>query len=97
MWPLDAFLSAPPIARYASSTSFLHLQLTDHRTLAAVAFTFSVLLYTGVIPISPFTISLPHLIQLPPELWRLFTALLITGPNLGLLFDTYFRKASVDG
>ncbi|CZR60115.1 related to F-LANa protein [Phialocephala subalpina] len=74
MSPLEIFLSAPPISR----------------TLAAVTFSFSVLLYTGVLPFEPFDLSLPPLIQLPPELWRLLTCLLITGRGLGILVDTYF-------
>ncbi|KUJ18898.1 uncharacterized protein LY89DRAFT_706486 [Mollisia scopiformis] len=74
MSPLDIFLSAPPISR----------------TLAAVVFSFSVLIYTRVIPYDRFVLSLPSLTQLPPELWRVKTCLLITGPNLGIFFDTYF-------
>lgn len=28
--------------------------------------------------------------MLPPQIWRFGTAFLLTGPALGLLFDTYF-------
>ena len=28
--------------------------------------------------------------KFPPQIWRLFTAFLLTGPQLGLLFDAYF-------
>lgn len=30
------------------------------------------------------------LFQIPPQIWRLGTNFLLTGPQLGLLFDTYF-------
>ncbi|RDW59539.1 hypothetical protein BP6252_12626 [Coleophoma cylindrospora] len=74
MSPLDVFFSAPPISR----------------TLAAVAFTISLLTYTNVIPFHFLNLTLQSLIQLPPELWRILTSLLITSPMLGILFDTYF-------
>ncbi|KAK0103967.1 hypothetical protein ONS96_005072 [Cadophora gregata f. sp. sojae] len=74
MWLVEAFFHAPPISR----------------TLAAVSFIFSLLLYIGVLDFTLFHLSLPALIQFPPELWRLVTSLLITGPRLSLLFDVYF-------
>ncbi|PVH89198.1 hypothetical protein DL98DRAFT_508309 [Cadophora sp. DSE1049] len=77
MWLLEAFLHAPPISR----------------NLAAISFIFSLLLYTGVLDFTLFYLSLPALIQLPPELWRLFTSLLITGPGLSLIFDVYFCES----
>ena len=27
-----------------------------------------------------------------PEIWRFFSPFWVTGPGLGILFDTYFRK-----
>jgi hypothetical protein len=99
MSPLESFFSAPPISRYTFSPLALLLLfrshpliLTDHRTLAAVTFTFSLLLWTNLFPHDRFTLSLPSLIQLPPELWRLFTPLFITGGGIGILLDTYFCK-----
>ncbi|KAL5321529.1 hypothetical protein ACEPPN_009488 [Leptodophora sp. 'Broadleaf-Isolate-01'] len=74
MWLLEAFLHSPPISR----------------NLAAISFIFSLLIYTGVLDYEPFHLSLPALIQLPPEIWRLFTSLLITGPGLALILDVYF-------
>ncbi|KAL2071213.1 hypothetical protein VTL71DRAFT_12448 [Oculimacula yallundae] len=62
------------------------------QTLAATSFVFSLLLFTGVLDYGLFNLSLPALIQLPPELWRPFTALLITGAGFGLIFDVYFRE-----
>jgi hypothetical protein len=98
MSPIDIFFSAPPISRYVSPhigfffRSF-RLTLTNHRTLAAVIFTFSVLLYTNLLPYSFFNLYLGSLLQLPPQLWRIFTSILITGPQLGILFGTYFCKS----
>ncbi|KAH7399883.1 ER-associated proteolytic system protein-like protein Der1 [Cadophora sp. MPI-SDFR-AT-0126] len=74
MWLIEAFFHAPPISR----------------NLAAISFIFSLLLYSGALDFSLFYLSLPPLIRLPPELWRLFTSLLITGPRLSLIFDVYF-------
>ncbi|CZT41653.1 related to F-LANa protein [Rhynchosporium secalis] len=74
MWLIEAFFNAPPISR----------------TLATTSFVFSLLLYTGVLNYSLFFLSLSRLIQLPPEIWRLVTSLLITGGGLSLLFDVYF-------
>lgn len=31
-----------------------------------------------------------YIFKFPPELWRLATSFLLTGANLGLIFDTYF-------
>ncbi|KAH7351205.1 ER-associated proteolytic system protein-like protein Der1 [Rhexocercosporidium sp. MPI-PUGE-AT-0058] len=74
MWLLEAFLHAPPISR----------------NLAAISFIFSLLLFTGILDYSLFYLSIPALIQLPPEIWRLFTSLFITGRGLSLIFDVYF-------
>lgn len=30
--------------------------------------------------------------QFPPQLWRLVSPFLLTGKDLGIIFDTYFRK-----
>ncbi|KAG4441970.1 hypothetical protein IFR05_002538 [Cadophora sp. M221] len=74
MWLLEAFLHAPPISRNLAATSFI----------------FSLLIYTGILDYELFYVSLPALIQLPPEIWRIFTSLLITGSGLALIFDVYF-------
>jgi len=74
MSAMDVFWAAPPISR----------------TLAAGAFTLSVLVYTKILPIYYVVFYLPAIFQLPPQLWRIFTSFLMTGPDLGILFDTYF-------
>ncbi|RKF80940.1 Derlin-3 [Golovinomyces cichoracearum] len=71
---MDAFWKAPPISR----------------TLAASAFLLSVSVYTGLVP-GYLVIFLPKSIfKFPPQLWRLFTSFLITGKELGIIFDTFF-------
>ncbi|TVY39569.1 Derlin [Lachnellula subtilissima] len=74
MSPIEIFMHAPPISR----------------TLTAITFTLSVLVYVGLLDFSLFNLQLPSLIKLPPELWRIFTSLFITWPNFGIVFDTYF-------
>lgn len=72
------------------------LMLMQLRTIAASAFTLSILVYTGVIP-GYYVIYYPQsLFWLPPQLWRLVTSFLITGPQLSILFDTYFCGFSGD-
>ncbi|RKF57676.1 Derlin-3, partial [Golovinomyces cichoracearum] len=67
-----------------SSTNF------ETRTLAASAFLLSVSVYTGLVP-GYLVIFLPESIfKFPPQIWRLFTSFLITGKELGIIFDTFF-------
>ncbi|TVY91781.1 Derlin, partial [Lachnellula willkommii] len=74
MSPIEIFTHAPPISR----------------TLAAITFALSVLVYLELLDYSLFNLKLSSLIKLPPELWRIFTSLFITWPNFGIVFDTYF-------
>ncbi|KAM3072007.1 hypothetical protein ACMFMG_008473 [Clarireedia jacksonii] len=74
MSAMDVFWAAPPISR----------------TLAAGALTLSVLVYTRMLPGYYVVFYLASLLKFPPQLWRLLTPFLITGPDLGILFDTYF-------
>jgi len=71
---MDVFWAAPPISR----------------TLAAGALTLSILVYTHMLPGYHVIFYLAPLLKFPPQLWRLFTSFLITGPDLGIIFDTYF-------
>ncbi|TVY59269.1 hypothetical protein LCER1_G000478 [Lachnellula cervina] len=77
MSPIEIFTHAPPISR----------------TLTAVTFTLSVLVYLKLLDYFLFNLQLSSLIKLPPELWRIFTSLFITWPNLGIVFDTYFSTS----
>ncbi|TQS38203.1 hypothetical protein Golomagni_01297 [Golovinomyces magnicellulatus] len=71
---MDAFWKAPPISR----------------TLAASAFLLSVSVYTGLIPGYLVIFHPDYILKFPPQLWRLFTSFLITGKELGIIFDTFF-------
>ncbi|TVY49860.1 Derlin [Lachnellula occidentalis] len=74
MSAIDYFKQAPPISR----------------TIAASAFVLSISAYLNVIPFYYVMFIKETFIQLPPQIWRLVTAFLITGPKFGIIFDTYF-------
>ncbi|KAB8289960.1 hypothetical protein EYC80_010287 [Monilinia laxa] len=74
MSAMDVFWAAPPISR----------------TLAAATLSLSILVYTHLLPGYYVVFWLQSILQFPPQLWRLLTSFLITGPDLGMLFDTYF-------
>jgi hypothetical protein len=73
-------------------TTPLVLILTQSRTLAASACFLSIGVYTGMLPGYYVIWHTPYILQFPPQLWRLVTSFLITGKDLSILFDTYFRK-----
>ncbi|UNI18957.1 hypothetical protein JDV02_005186 [Purpureocillium takamizusanense] len=60
------------------------------RTLATATFALSLAIHTGLLPGWWFVWAPRFLWMFPPQIWRFATAFLITGPKLGLLFDTYF-------
>lgn len=71
---MDVFWSAPPVSR----------------TLTALTFIQSALVYGGMLD-GYLILFLPkRIFQLPPEIWRLFSPFLLTGPNLSFFFDLYF-------
>ncbi|KAF6836166.1 DER1-like family member protein (centromere/microtubule-binding protein CBF5) [Colletotrichum plurivorum] len=71
---LDTYWQAPPIAR----------------TVATVAFVTSLSVLLGIVN-AYYLIFVPeYLFKFPPQIWRFGTNFLLTGPQLGLLFDTYF-------
>lgn len=95
---MDVFWAAPPISRYANPAKqraclFILILMIVYRTLAAGALTLSILVYTHILSGYYVVFLLQSMLQFPPQLWRLLTSFLITGPDLGILFDTYFRKA----
>lgn len=60
------------------------------RTLSAATLITSVSIYTGFLD-GYRVIYHPSLIfKFPPELWRIPTSFLLTGPKLSMIFDTYF-------
>ncbi|KAJ6789683.1 hypothetical protein PWT90_00547 [Aphanocladium album] len=67
------------------------------RTLATWMFVSSIGLYFGFIPSQWLGYQAGLILRFPPQIWRLATGFLITGPQLGMLFDTYFfYKAASD-
>ena len=64
--------------------------IEKNRTLAASAFTLSILGYSGIISFAHIIFLPQKLVILPPQLWRLLTSFLITGKDLSIIFDTYF-------
>ncbi|KJZ74217.1 hypothetical protein HIM_06448 [Hirsutella minnesotensis 3608] len=71
---MDNYRRLPPVAR----------------TLATATFLLSVGVYTKLLPGGWFVFHHRFLWKFPPQIWRFFTAFMITGPELSLLFDTYF-------
>lgn len=72
----------------------------DASTLVAAVLTTSVLVHTGIVSPYPVLFVSEKLLQLPPkipEIWRLITPFLITGPKFGLLMDTYFLYTYCSG
>lgn len=73
----DVFWSWPPVTR----------------TLTAATLVTSVLVHTELIP-AYYVLYIPKLLfRMPPklpEIWRLLTPFLITGPKFGILMDPYF-------
>lgn len=50
----------------------------------------SALGYAGIIPFAPLVFLPYRLLRLPPEIWRVATSFLITGPGLSIILDPYF-------
>lgn len=71
---LDAYWQTPPMAR----------------TFATTAFVLSVAIYFGGLPFDWFFHHPYFIWQIPPQIWRFVTTFLVTGPGLGMLFDSYF-------
>jgi hypothetical protein len=68
------------------------LILIQCRTLALSAFVLSIGVYTGMLPGYYVIWHTPYILQFPPQIWRFVTSFLITGKDLSIIFDTYFRK-----
>lgn len=64
--------------------------MISNRTVATAVFASSVAAYTGMVSMYPFFFHYSFLLQFPPAIHRLFTSFLLTGPGLGVLFETYF-------
>ena len=63
----------------------------DARTLTALTATTSVLVYGGLLGFERVVFYPPWIFKFPmPEIWRFFSSFWVTGPQLSVLFDTYF-------
>jgi Derlin-2/3 len=88
---MDVFWAAPPVTRYAGPICRSQALVTDlsFRTLTALTLVQSALMYGGLLGFywAPF---LPSLIfSWRPQIYRLVTPFLLTGPKLGFFFDLY--------
>ncbi|KAI4592555.1 hypothetical protein KJ359_011137 [Pestalotiopsis sp. 9143b] len=71
---VDAYWAAPAVAR----------------TVATLVFVCSLGVYTEMFSSGPFWFHWRFLFKFPPAVYRLVTSFLITGPQIGVLLDTYF-------
>lgn len=66
-----------------------------NRTITALTFAQSVLVYSGLLS-GYYAVFLPgRIFKLLPEIWRVATPFLLTGPNLSFFFDLYFCMISL--
>ncbi|MCJ1361516.1 hypothetical protein MMC16_000616 [Acarospora aff. strigata] len=71
---MEVFWAAPPVTR----------------TLTAATLATSCLVHSQLLAGRRVIFYLPWVLKFPPELWRVVSAFLITGPGLGIILDTYF-------
>lgn len=65
------------------------------RTLTAATLATSLLVHGQLLSGQRVVFYLPWIFKFPPELWRVVSAFLVTGPGLGIIFDTYFCIFSI--
>ena len=95
MSAMDVFWAAPPVTRYVSPTPCYLRRLSDadYRTITAATVVTSLLVYIGILDGRRIILWWPWVFKaMPPQLWRLFSSFLLTGPQLGIIMDPYFRK-----
>ncbi len=54
----------------------------------------SLLVYGGLVSWSYFVYHTSYIFKFPPQLWRLVSSFLITGPQLDIILDPFFRRLS---
>jgi hypothetical protein len=92
----DMFWAAPPIARYTAPPSPSIQKATsnaNNRTITAAAVLISIPGHIIGVPSLLSMIFIPQYIftlRMFPQIWRLVTSFLITGPQLGMILDPYF-------
>jgi len=74
MSAVDMFFSAPPVSR----------------TLTAATLVLSILVHTHLMNAYWVLFWAPKIFTLPPQVWRLMTSFMISGPQFGILLDPYF-------
>lgn len=67
--------------------------LTIGRTIVAAMFVESALCHGGLISLRTVVYHTPWIFKFPPELWRLFSAFLLTGGGFNFVFDLYFSTS----
>lgn len=91
--PMDLFWQAPPFARYQLDTyplSYLYWCWLQNRTLTALTLAISLLVHTNLLSGYWVVYYFPAFFKIPPQLWRLLTCFMLSGPKLSILFDPYF-------
>ncbi|KAI9746476.1 MAG: hypothetical protein M1818_000189 [Claussenomyces sp. TS43310] len=74
MSAMDVYWAAPPVSR----------------TLTAATLALSLLTHTGLVSAYWVILYWPAVLQIPPQIWRLATSCILSGPQLGILLDPYF-------
>ncbi|KAH8702625.1 Der1-like family-domain-containing protein [Talaromyces proteolyticus] len=78
---MDVFWAAPPVAR----------------TLTALTFVESVLVYGGFLGGWRVVFLPERIFHLPPDFWRFVTPFLLTGRQMAFIFDLYFMYTYASG
>ncbi|KAF2811575.1 DER1-domain-containing protein [Mytilinidion resinicola] len=71
---MDVFWTLPPVSR----------------TITAATVAVSALVYGGVLSVYPLLFASEYMWRLPPQIWRVVTAFLVTKPKLSIILDPYF-------
>ena len=87
---MSNYLALPAISRYAPFPSATSVSTDLRRTLATATGILSFLIHVGIWNASHFIFHHSMLWKFPPQIWRVATAFMLTGPGIGLIFDTYF-------
>jgi len=65
-----------------------------YRTITAATFLQSALILSGLLNASWSLFYLPWVFKIYPEIWRIFSAFLLTGGGLSFIFDLYFSTVN---
>lgn len=92
---LDAYWRIPPFTRFVPFAGILfrccsHTNKRASRTFVTATLVISIGIHFGFLPYVWFYYSTWRLFRLLPEIWRPFTSFCLTGPQIGIIFDTYW-------